>query len=322
MTTNCFQISEGLQLTPCDYDSALAATKTKDSIVWIDIQGFEKDMLREKLDDLEVQGMARRLCLDSHDRPGFYPAGQLTFMVVQVLAAEGDFHGVDYVAFLVRKNLLLTLRNTRADRLQNTIDVKESADWLPDSSIQGLIASLMIVFSLEALQRTSELRDMIVTLEQKMDSQPDLVEMDEISHKRSELLTFESVVSAQLPLLEAFVLSKQISLKREKIRDYLLCASANLKAADKSLDWLEGRIDILRSTVEMRNQEKINRRLGRLTVVSAIFLPLTFLAGLWGMNFENMPGLKYPLGYPIALASMFLIAVGIYFYFRRKGWFG
>jgi magnesium transporter len=321
MTVYCFQISDEPQLTPCDYESAVHAARKPDANIWIDIRSFETAELEEKLDDLEVKGLARRLCLEAHDRPGFYPMSMLTFLVIPVLAATGDFHEVEHVAFLARKNLLLTLRNTRATSLQRTVTPQESADWLPDGSVAGLVAAFMIVLSLESLQRTAELRDTIRTLEERMDREPNSVKMEEISHKRSDLLILESVVSGQLPIFQTFIAVDRAALKLENIREFLICALANLQATDRSLDWLEGRIDVMRSLVDMRAQEKTNRRLGRLTIVSVIFLPMTFLAGLWGMNFQHMPGLTNPLGYPIALGSMFLIAVGIYLYFHRKGWF-
>ena len=321
MIVNCFQISDEPQLRPCDYESAIKAARNPDTRIWFDIQGFETCELEEKLDMLEVKGLARRLCLEARDRPGFYPMSKLTFLVIPVLAASGDFHAVEHVAFLVRENLLLTLRDTRATSLQSTITPQESADWLADGSVTGLVAALMIVLSLESLQRTSKLRDMIMTLEERMNSEPDAVRMEEISDQRSKLLTLESVASGQLPVLQAIIAADRASLKLANIRESFLCALANLQATDRSLDWFEGRIDVMRSLVDMRAQERTNRRLGRLTIVSTIFLPVTFLAGLWGMNFEHMPGLTHPFGYPIALGSMLLLAVGIYFYFRRKGWF-
>ncbi len=322
MIVNCFQLSDGRQVTPCDYESAVKATQKPDACIWIDVQGFETAELEEKLEKLEVKGLARRLCLKARDRPGYYPMSNLTFLVVPVLAAAEEFHGVEHVAFLARKNFLLTLRDPRATRLQRTIALQDSVDWLPDVSVAGLVAAFMIALSLESLKRTAELRNMIMTLEERMVRKPDSVEMTEISHKRSELLTLESVVSGQLPIVQALIASDRASLKFEGIQEYFIFAVANLQATDRSLDWLEGRIDVMRSMVDMQAQEKTNRRLGRLTVVSTIFLPMTFLAGLWGMNFEHMPGLKNPFGYPIALGSMFLLAVGICFYFRWKGWLG
>ena len=56
------------------------------------------------------------------------------------------------------------------------------------------------------------------------------------------------------------------------------------------------------------------------TILSAIFMPSTLLAGIWGMNFEWMPELKVPFAYPIALGLMGLIGTGMYLFFRRKGW--
>ncbi|NIM97683.1 MAG: magnesium and cobalt transport protein CorA, partial [Proteobacteria bacterium] len=57
-----------------------------------------------------------------------------------------------------------------------------------------------------------------------------------------------------------------------------------------------------------------------LTIIATIFIPLTFIAGIYGMNFKFMPELEWRLGYPIALAIMLLIVGSMLFYFRRKKW--
>ena len=110
-------------------------------------------------------------------------------------------------------------------------------------------------------------------------------------------------------------------MKTEHVQEFLLCALANLQAADRTLHWLGGRIDVMRALVDMQAQDKTNRRLARLTVLSTIFMPMTFLAGIWGMNFENMPGLRFRFGYQIAISSMLFIGAAMYGYFRKKGWF-
>lgn len=70
--------------------------------------------------------------------------------------------------------------------------------------------------------------------------------------------------------------------------------------------------------------ESINRRLSEimkvLTIVATIFIPLTFITGLYGMNFRNMPELEWEYSYPAVLASMVVITVAMIFYFRKKGW--
>ena len=64
--------------------------------------------------------------------------------------------------------------------------------------------------------------------------------------------------------------------------------------------------------------ELANRRLGTLTVLSAIFMPLTLIAGIYGMNFEAMPELRWRYGYPAALGAMALVAAGLGWYFRTR----
>ena len=58
-----------------------------------------------------------------------------------------------------------------------------------------------------------------------------------------------------------------------------------------------------------------------LTILSIIFIPLTFLAGIYGMNFENIPELKYKYGYFILLGIMVVVTLGAVWYFKRKKWF-
>jgi magnesium transporter len=70
----------------------------------------------------------------------------------------------------------------------------------------------------------------------------------------------------------------------------------------------------------MHAQDKTNRRLNMLTILSAIFMPVTLLAGIWGMNFELMPELRYRFAYPVALGLMVAVGMGMYRFFRRTGW--
>jgi magnesium transporter len=83
-------------------------------------------------------------------------------------------------------------------------------------------------------------------------------------------------------------------------------------------------MDAYLSSVALRTNEVMRV----LTIMSTIFIPLTFIAGIYGMNFDpdsspfNMPELRWWLGYPAALLSMLATAAGLIYFFRRKGWFG
>ncbi len=97
-----------------------------------------------------------------------------------------------------------------------------------------------------------------------------------------------------------------------------------LEMSETARDTLTGLIELHMSLSSARTNEVVKL----LTIVSSIFIPLGFLAGLWGMNFDtdaspwNMPELDFYFGYPLALAIMATIAFGLLWYFHRKGWLG
>jgi len=68
------------------------------------------------------------------------------------------------------------------------------------------------------------------------------------------------------------------------------------------------------------SSHQLNRVMQILTIITVIFVPLTFLAGIYGMNFENMPELSTRAGYFVVIGTMVLIAVSQLIYFRRKKW--
>ena len=96
-----------------------------------------------------------------------------------------------------------------------------------------------------------------------------------------------------------------------------------MEEADRLQTWAD---ELLESATHLMNLElnvasqRTNEVMRVLTVFSAFFLPLTFIAGVYGMNFRRMPELEHRLGYPLVLSAMLLTVLGIWAWFRRKGW--
>jgi magnesium transporter len=321
MNINCFQISEGPVLTQCEYSIAINAIRQKSARTWIDILDAGPGELEEKLDDLGIQGLIRRFCFDSGDHPGFYPLKPLALMIIPVQREVQDSNVMDYLNIIFSVDFLITIRSSRMARFRKNLSSQDSSDLLPDDSIGGLISALLMGLSLDCLRKTARLSDMIMTLEETMERNPDSVLIEDMSGKRSEVLTLESIVQGQLPIIETIISSDRPSKSPETTVEYLRWAAANLKSAHKKLEWIEHRIEVIRSTIDMYAQDRTNRRLGRLTVLSAIFMPITFLVGVWGMNFSNMPLLSVQFGFFMALVIIFLLAGGMFLYFKKKGWF-
>jgi magnesium transporter len=82
-------------------------------------------------------------------------------------------------------------------------------------------------------------------------------------------------------------------------------------------DMVTGMLDIYLSSLSNR----LNEVMKVLTIIATIFMPLTFLAGVYGMNFKHMPELEWPWGYPVVLGVMCIVALSMLAYFRKKKWF-
>ena len=90
------------------------------------------------------------------------------------------------------------------------------------------------------------------------------------------------------------------------------------------LQTIDGCRDMITALVDLylsNNDRRMNNIMRQLTIVSVIFIPLTFLAGIWGMNYRYMPELDWKYGYLFAWLLMALVAGGIYLYFRKKKWY-
>lgn len=165
-----------------------------------------------------------------------------------------------------------------------------------------------------------ELEDLLVDREIGDGDSPDQTAMSDIFSIRSRLLRLRKTIIPMRDLLYRLTNSDRIEgLKHysafyHDIYDHLLKLSEMLDACrEMTAD--------LRDSYISYNSNRMNTIMKTLTVITTIFMPLTFLAGLYGMNFRNMPELEWSWGYFMVLGVMFIIAFGMFAWFQRKGWF-
>ena len=320
MTITSFEIDNDRQVVPIAPAEAARACQTPGARIWFDFEDVEPASLEGWLDKVGVTGFSRRQCLEANKRSVFYPLTQEALFAVPVMVDTGESREVDCLTMLCRENLLVTFHSRPMLGPGQLAVLRESAAWLQGRSIAGLVSAILIDLSQRTLRQTDDLRKSILALEGRIEAEPDAVDPEEILELRSELLTIGAVVGDQLPSVQALRATDKPYFKTTDAQDYLNCTLVNLQVADRLTNWLDGRITALRSGFQMHAQEKTNRRLNVLTILSAIFTPVTFLAGIWGMNFSAMPELGFSFGYPVALGLMALIGSGMYLFFRRNGW--
>ncbi len=144
--------------------------------------------------------------------------------------------------------------------------------------------------------------------------------LDEVFQIRGDLMKLRRIISSMRDLLYRILNSERLPNFNEhkiyfsNIHDHLL----------KLSDMLESSREItsdLRDSYLSINSNRMNTNMMVLTVITSIFIPLTFVAGIYGMNFEYMPELTWEYGYFMALGIMTCIGISMFLWFKHKGWF-
>jgi len=160
-----------------------------------------------------------------------------------------------------------------------------------------------------ARNRIRKLEDMLVNAPEKLET------IDLISCER-DIGRLGDIVEDQY--LGFGVISSLSNLKKDSQLTELL---AGFEPLNKSLQRMEDKTESLRLQYLLYQQDNSNRKINVLTIVQAIFVPLTFLAGIYGMNFVNIPELNNPNGYFILWGVFGLITIILIAYFYKNGWF-
>jgi magnesium transporter len=153
-----------------------------------------------------------------------------------------------------------------------------------------------------------------------MDVEVRAVGLQEILGLKRRVLTLAGVADEELAVLEVLKLGNRAPLPMSAVAEAFQVPVELTRAADRDIDRLDRRVSDLQRRYESAQQDETNRRLGLLTILSAIFMPLTLIVGIYGINFDVMPELHWRYGYPGALAAMAAIAAGLYWHFRSRGW--
>lgn len=228
-------------------------------------------------------------------------------------------------------NYLLTFMEKETDFLndintaleKNVLKIRSrQADFLLSVILNSVMASFISIIS--------ELEDGLEDLEEQLLSpeQADMLGIENIQQYRR---NFRVIKKCILPLKEE--ISKLLhpidnDLLHKASRPFFNDVNDHLQFVLQTLDGCRDMISALVDIYLSNNDRRMNSIMKQLTVVSTIFIPLTFLAGIWGMNFQWMPELGWRYGYVFAWTLMLILVAVIYFYFKRKngiderGWMG
>ncbi len=319
MKASSFELTESGQLTAVEAADARRRWRAGDGVFWIDLTEYSPGDLETILDELDVGGLLKRRVLRAGKGTSIIALRDAAFFEWVVFADVACSRRA-HMAALCLKNLLVTVQ---PEPIETPVETQQSIDLseLGPLSTASVLCSILLAQGGRTTGAVRALREQLLRLDQRMDEDPGSVEESELAQLKSALLHADAISEEQDEAFRTLSEVQTDALSLSSVKGSMSVLISNSNATRRLDDRLQDRFQELRHRGSEHKQDTLNRRLGFLTVISTVFLPLTLLAGIWGMNFETMPELSDPYGYPIALGIMLLVAGSVALFLRKRGWF-
>ena len=319
MRVSCFEIDDEGRLSAVEFEGAVERWRAGSGPFWIDLESSEPTDHARILADVGFgEEIAGELLRSGHGVRVLTLDEALFFeFPTRVLGDPSELMSASFVCF---DRLLVTLRDTRSEESTAFAGGLVKRLAVRERSSSALACAVLVELSLDLRSRTSALRERTVAFSRQMDADPDAIDLQQILDLRREIIDLDAVADERSAVMDMLESCEHTAFDLKGFSDQLRVARSNTAATSRRVDRLDRRAGDLRLRYDGQQQEKMNRRLSRLTIISAIFLPLTLIAGIYGMNFDDMPELHQPLGYPLTLGAMGLVAIGMIWWFRVRGW--
>ncbi|MBH8551802.1 magnesium/cobalt transporter CorA [Nostocaceae cyanobacterium CENA357] len=300
------------------------------SVSWVDVQGLgNKDILERLGKVFDLHPLVLEDVVNMGERPKIEDYEDQLLIIARMVVPKERTYGFysEQVSLVLGQNYLLTVQEepehdclesvrVRIERNKGIIR-KQGTDYLAYVLLDAIIDGFFPVLELYS-ERLEELEEEVIF-------KPTRQTLQQIYQIRRELLQLRRAIWPQRDAISTLIRDGS-GLINDEVRMYLRdCYDHAVQVMDMVETYRElssGLMDVYLSAVS----NKMNEIMKLLTVVSSIFIPLTFVAGIYGMNFNtekspyNMPELNWYWGYPICLAVMGAIAGGLLFFFWRRGW--
>lgn len=305
-------------------EECLAFKEKAGQNVWINVDGLDRIEIIEKLGEyFEIHPLTLEDVLNTGQRPKMedYESYIYTVLKMMLLDSENEKIVIDQVSIILGPNYILSFQEREGDvfdpireRLRNPNSRlrKAGVDYLAYGLIDAVIDNYFLILE-HFGERVEELEDELIAA-----PSPDTLQRIQV-YKREMIFLRKSV----WPLRELIngLQKAESGLIREPTRFYLMDIYDHtiqvIDAVETFRDLLSSMLDVYLSSVSNR----MNEIMKVLTIIATIFIPLTFISGVYGMNFEYMPELSWQWGYPLALTFMAMVGFLMFAYFKKKKWF-
>jgi magnesium transporter len=316
-----FNEKEFIEKEFTNFDECLLHVKT-DMVKWINVDGIHNTELVQKIGEkFNIHSLTLEDITNTDQRPKFEDYENYQVSIMKMLSHDSELQSEQLSIILLDNNTVLSFQEVHGGDAFDIIRTrirsgkgrvrKMGADYLAYCLIDAVVDLYFVILE--------KIGDRIELLEEDLINDPDKKTMMTIHAMKREMIFLRKAVWPMRELINNFERCESKLIKKTThlfLRDLYDHTIRVIDTVETFRDLLSGMMDIYLSSVSNR----MNEIMKVLTIITTIFIPLSFIAGVYGMNFDNMPELQWHYSYYILWIVMISIAVGMVFYFKRRKW--
>lgn len=296
---------------------------SEDHVTWISLHGLHDTALIEQAGKkFNISSLILEDILNTDERPKFIDDDEHLFVILKSLNFSKENHKVqiDQISLIVGAHYLVSIQETETDYFEDVskriyLGQSKIRSLSPDYLCYALIDTLVdnYILNIEKMGSVIEEQEkLLLTTDKKF--------IENVYHYKTELSYIRKNIRPVKELMTRFVTSDS-DLINDRTYNYLRDLEGLVTQALEAIEIYYTMVSDQQNSYNAGISNNVNDVMKVLTIFSAVFIPLTFIAGVYGMNFEYMPVLKYRYAYYIIWGVMLGIAIVMLFFFKRKKWF-
>ncbi|KTD34353.1 cobalt/magnesium uptake transporter [Legionella moravica] len=289
--------------------------------VWIDVAGLENSKEITKIcSEYKIHPLVIEDLLNTRQRPKIDIIEDYLFIVFKLLETPKDqlTYSTEQFSLIIKQNLLITFRESQNYDLsplykrlsaEHSLVREHGSDYLT-----YLIMDYIVDDFFNFVEETSTLLEKI---EDQLIKKPETIELQSLYMTKRRTITLRKTIAPLRDIVHLLLTNDEGFINNRYnlyFRDLYDHCIRLVESIDLHREMSSSMLDIYLSTLNNR----MNETMKILTMFASIFIPLTFIVGVYGMNFEFMPELGWRYGYPVVLTLMTILAISMLFYFKRK----
>lgn len=305
------------------YDLSECVSGLKPNMVkWINVEGVHKPELLEKIGKLyDIHPLTLEDIAHVDQRPKFEDYDNYVVAIMKMIGFNNEKVSAEQLSIVLLDNMVISFQEPYGgdafDIIRNRL--RQAKGRIRKAGADYLAYALMDAVVDWYFHTIEKIGDIVEDIEEEIIANTDEKSLLQLYSLKREMIYLRKQVWPMRDMISNMVRSETKLINPSTdiyLRDLQDHVTRIIDTVETYRDLLSGIMDIYLST----NANKMNEVMKVLTIMSSIFIPVTFVAGVYGMNFDYMPELKSPYGYAITWAVMLSIMIGLIVYFKRKKW--